>query len=259
MIDIAVIIANRNNAHFLPKCLESIFCQTLPPKEIIVIDDASTDDSRFLLEPHYRSGRITLIQNQSMMGVAASRNRAIANSKSSYITTLDSDDYYYDKHKLATEVSIITRFDEHSVAFSDVMRVNENGKEEFLVSKKRQIREGDLYCYISHLNGFIPRDYLISRADYLAAGGYDQTLKIYEDWDLKIRIAKHCKWYFSGAIGTAYRNNPTGLSKAKRSEHVLTMRRIFWANCSESNRILRVFAFVKFFFYHSIYMGRPAF
>ena len=144
------------------------------------------------------------------------------------------------------------------IAFSDVMRVGEGGEDMWLVSSKRRLREGDLSFHISHLNGFIPRDYLISRADYLAAGGYNPNLRIYEDWDLKIRIAKRCTWHFSGVTGTAYRDNPKGLSRSSRREHILTMRRIFLANCSEKYSILRAAAFTRFFFYHSLYMRRPA-
>jgi glycosyltransferase involved in cell wall biosynthesis len=258
MIPIDIIIANKNNAHFLSKCLESVFVQTLQPKEIIVVDDASTDDSRLVLESFVRRGKITLIQNNSNLGVAASRSRAIAQSKSAFLTTLDADDYYYDTRKLEMESALITGPHEHKVAFSDVMRVRENGEVMRLVSTKRRLREGDLSFHISHLNGFIPRDYLISRADYLAAGGYNQDLRIYEDWDLKIKIAKICSWHFSGGIGTAYRDNPKGLSKADRKEHISTMRRIFFANYPEYNSISRAVAFTRFFLYHSLYMGLPA-
>jgi glycosyltransferase involved in cell wall biosynthesis len=258
MIPIDVIIANRNNARFILQCLESVFSQTLLPKEIIVVDDASTDDSLLVLEPFVRAGKVTLIQNNTTLGVTASRGRAIAHGKSAFFTTLDADDYYYDSGKLAAEAAAITAAGEQSIAFSDVMRVREGGEDMWLVSSKRQLREGDLSFDISHLNGFIPRDYLVSRADYLAAGGYNPDLRIYEDWDLKIRLAKRCTWHFSGVIGTAYRDNPKGLSRAPRKEHITTMRHIFWANCSEKHSILRVAAFIRFFFYHSLYLRRPA-
>ena len=155
MIPIDVIIANRNNARFLSQCLESVFGQTLQPKGIIVVDDASTDSSRLVLEPYARAGKITLIQNEFNLGVAASRNRAIAQGKSAFLTTLDADDYYYDSGKLAAEAAAITVAGERSVAFSDVMRVRESGEDMWLVSSKRQLKEGDLSFHISHLNGFI--------------------------------------------------------------------------------------------------------
>ncbi len=258
MITIDVIIANYNNGRFLTQCLESVFSQTLLPQEIIVVDDASTDDSLVILEPYVREGKITLIQNKTTLGVSASRNQAISHGKSTFITTLDADDYYYDSGKLASEAATILANCDRSIAFSNVMRVKENSQDIWLVSSKRQLREGDLYFHISRLNGFIPRDYLVSRKDFLAVGGYNLDLKIYEDWDLKIRLAKLCTWHFSGKVGTAYRDNSKGLSRSPRKEHILAMRKIFWKNCPYKPLIFRYAAFIQFFFYHSLYLRRPA-
>jgi glycosyltransferase involved in cell wall biosynthesis len=258
MIPIDVVVANRNNARFLPQCLESIYRQTLQKKQIIVVDDASTDDSRLVLESHVREGRITLIQNDTVLGVAKSRSRAIAHGKSPFITTLDSDDYYYDTKKLEAEAKVIDGASRGRIGFSDVMRVNGNGIDQGLVSTRRHLYEGDLSFEISHLRGFIPRDYVVAREDYFAAGGYNSSLNLYEDWDLKIRLARFCTWHFSGVVGTAYRINPKGLSHSRRSEHAKIMRRIFMANCPEQQPLRRAAACARFFYYHSLYLGRPA-
>ena len=258
MILIDVIIANHNNAKFLTRCLDSVLAQTLLPKEIIVVDDASTDDSILILEKYVLEEKITLIKNSTVLGVTASRNKAISHGQSEFLTTLDADDYYFNNEKLAAEAAAIAEAGEHSIAFSDVMRVDSNGSDKWLVSSKRKLREGNLSFYISHLNGFIPRDYLVSRADYIAVSGYNPAFRMYEDWDLKIRLAKKCAWHFSGGVGTAYRDNPKGLSKASKSEHIAVMRRIFWLNCPSKHPLMRAAAFIRFFFYHSLYMGRPA-
>lgn len=258
MIEIDVIIANYNNAKFLVKCLDSVLSQALLAKEIIVIDDASTDDSLLILEEYSSAGKITLIKNERTLGVAASRKIAISYGGSEFLTTLDADDYYYNNEKLAAEAAVISAAGGSGIAFSDVMRVDHDGNEMWLVSSKRKLREGNLSFYIANLNGYIPRDYLVSRTDYEAVDGYDASFKIYEDWDLKIRLAKRCEWHYSGNVGTAYRNNPKGLSRSPRREHVIAMRRIFWKNYSSKNPLFRAGAFIRFFFYHSLYQGRPA-
>lgn len=258
MISIDVIIANYNNAKFLGRCIDSVLAQTLLPAEIIVIDDASTDDSLQIIEKYVTTGKVTLIRNDKNLGVTASRNLAISQGKSAFLTTLDADDFYYNNNKLDAEAATLIANGKHSIAFSDVIRVDVSGEDMYLVSGKRKIREGDLSFHISHVNGFIPRDYLVSRADYEAVKGYNSNLRIYEDWDLKIRLAKRCKWYFSGEIGTAYRENPKGLSKSLKKEHIETMRKIFWINNQIKNPVWRAIAFARFFFYHSLYMRRIA-
>ena len=260
MLSIAVIIANRNNAHFLCQCLDSVISQTLQPAEVVVVDDASTDHSQEILREYADYGRIKLILNEVSIGVAASRHKAIEQSASQFITTLDADDFYYSPRKLAAEAGVITALPGGGrIAFSDVMRVEANGEPISLVSARRRIREGELSFFIRHLNGFIPRDYLVSRADYLAVGGFNHSLQLYEDWELKIRLSQRCTWYYSGEIGTAYRNNPLGLSKAPRKEHITTMRKIFAMHCPPRHPLGRALALTRFFIYQSVYLRRLAF
>jgi glycosyltransferase involved in cell wall biosynthesis len=260
MLPIAVIIANRNNARYLAQCVESVLHQSLRPNEIVVADDASTDDSLDVLAPFVRDGAITLVQNTVQRGVAAARHLAICSSTSRYITTLDSDDFYAGKDKLAAEADTLgSNQAEGRIAFSDVLRVDRSGETLGLVSTTRRIREGNLSFHIPHLSGFIPRDYLVSRENYFEAGGFDTALRIYEDWDLKIRLSLRCTWHFSGVTGTAYRNNPKGLSGAQFTEHVRTMRSIFRKYSSSGGPLSRTAAAARFFVYHSLYLKRPAF
>lgn len=259
MLSIAVIIANRNNARYLAQCLDSVISQSQKPCEIVVADDASTDDSLHVIAPYLRDGIVTLVRNPVQRGVAATRNRAIMCSTAKYVTTLDSDDFYLSRDKLAAEADVLGSLKKGGrIAFSDVMWVDESGNSIGLVSKSRKVREGDLSFRIRHLSGFIPRDYLVSREDYLAAGGFDISLRIYEDWDLKIRLSRLCTWHFSGTVGTAYRNNPLGLSRASISEQIDTMRGIFVRHCPEQYPLQRAFSTARFFVYHSIYLRRPA-
>lgn len=259
MPSIVVIVANRNNAHFLPQCLDSVFAQTLEPAEVVVIDDASTDNSREIIREYVRNRDVMPIFNEVPLGVAMSRHKAIEQSKSEYITTLDADDFYYSTEKLAAEARVMMdNPGRRPISFSDVMRVATNGVPLSLVSSRRRIREGELSYFIRHLSGFIPRDYLVSRTDYLAAGGFNFSLRLYEDWDLKIRLSQRCTWHYSGVIGTAYRNNPLGLSKAPRKEHIKALRRIFAMHCASQHPMKRALDLTRFFIYQSLYLGRLA-
>jgi glycosyltransferase involved in cell wall biosynthesis len=257
MASIAVIVANRNNGRFIEQCLESVFSQTLTPEEVIVVDDASSDDSLSILQKYSRKGRIRLILNDKPAGVAASRHRAACESNSRFLTTLDADDYYYDRSKLEAELRTLSEA-RGRLAFSDVMRVTEEGKTIGRVSAWRSIRQGNIEFDIRHLWGFIPRDYLVAREDYFAVGGFNPTLHLYEDWELKIRLSSRCTWHYSGVVGTAYRDNSRGLSKAPRAEHIRAMRNIFWMHCKARNPLTRAASFARFFLYHSLYLRRPA-
>jgi hypothetical protein len=58
----------------------------------------------------------------------------------------------------------------------------------------------------------IPRDFIMSKEAYFLVGGYNASLWIREDWDLKIRLAKRFEFRYSGGDGTAYRRHAGGLS-----------------------------------------------
>lgn len=97
---VAVIIPNYNYARFLPDAILSAWRQTRPPDEIIIVDDASTDNSVEVVQKHLgrwttRDGttHIKLIQHPTNRGnVGAARNTGIAATDAQYILCLDSDD-----------------------------------------------------------------------------------------------------------------------------------------------------------------------
>lgn len=92
--DISVVIANRNHARCLPRALDAVLTQSLPAREIIVIDDQSTDESASLLE---RYGglfpSLRLVKNETHLGVTSSFNRGFALATSAYIVPAAADDY----------------------------------------------------------------------------------------------------------------------------------------------------------------------
>lgn len=91
---LSIIIPNYNKGKFLKKCLNSIIAQKLNDYELIIIDDASTDDSVRILneyEKHYDS--IKIIKHHYNKGGSISRNEGIDIATGRYIMFFDSDDY----------------------------------------------------------------------------------------------------------------------------------------------------------------------
>src|SRR3954463_293720 len=91
---IAVIVPNRNHACFLRRCLRSVLEQAVPPDELIVIDDQSTDDSvavvRSVIEGHACA---QLIVNPVNLGTNGALNEGLKRTKSEYVLFLASNDF----------------------------------------------------------------------------------------------------------------------------------------------------------------------
>lgn len=102
---VAVIIPVRNGEHFIAQAIDSILSQTLADLEILVVDDASTDRTTEIIQS-YTDPRLRVLSNPQRMGVSASRNRAMAETRSPYVAFLDADDVSYPE-RLAKQIAFL--------------------------------------------------------------------------------------------------------------------------------------------------------
>ncbi|HHX76790.1 MAG TPA: glycosyltransferase family 2 protein [Firmicutes bacterium] len=92
---VTVLIPSFNPGAYLVDALRSVFGQTYPGWRIILVDDASTDNSLNQAGRYLHSPRVTLIQNKDNIGQSRSLNKALALVDTPYVLQLDSDDWLY--------------------------------------------------------------------------------------------------------------------------------------------------------------------
>lgn len=91
--DISVVVANYNNGRFLPEMFESIIHSTVLPKELIIADDGSSDNSKEIISQYAGMYQwIVPVFSDTNEGVANATNRAISFARAKYILKVDSDD-----------------------------------------------------------------------------------------------------------------------------------------------------------------------
>ena len=86
---VSVTIVTYNSGRFIKRCLESVLEQDYPFKEIIVIDNNSSDGTVDIIEPF--EDRCRIVYNEENIGFAAAQNQAIALSNSEWVLTLNPD------------------------------------------------------------------------------------------------------------------------------------------------------------------------
>lgn len=170
---ISVIIPNHNYALYLIDALNSVFCQSHLPMEVIVVDDASTDESDALLSsyPH----QIVYLKQSTRIGAAAARNLGVERATGDYIAFLDADDLWT-VNKLYLQYVAIAH---HQVAEMLFGCVQNFYTPELEVSIRKR-----LYFPELPMQGFLPSTLMIHKMHFLEVGFFDTDLKAGEfiDW-----------------------------------------------------------------------------
>jgi len=184
---VSVVIPNFNCSAFLPAALESVFAQTYPDVEILVVDDGSTDDSLRVLERY--AGRVRVLR-QSNEGVSAARNHGILESRGELVAFLDADDLW-DREKLAKQVPLFANPDV-GLVYCAVEYIDETGAS---LGTNHTGRRGRVLRSFALLEGTIVlaggSTAVVRRACFDRAGGFDLEMSTAADWDMWRRVACH--------------------------------------------------------------------
>ena len=173
-VDVSVIVTNFNYGKLIRRCIRSLLHQDLPPEnyEIIVVDDDSTDDSLDAIRTFVRSGEVRLIQNSENLGIGASAQIGVVNSRGKFVVRVDSDDYV--QPPFLYMLYNFLKFNPKYVAVSCDYFLTDN--EERIISAE-SFEDKGLACG------------LMFRTSYLEViGSYNTAKRVFEDKDLFDRI-----------------------------------------------------------------------
>jgi len=173
---VTVVTPNYNHAQYLPKRIDSILAQTFQDIELIILDDASTDNSREIIEPYSKNQRVKAIFNQLNTGSTFKQwNLGLSQAKGEYVWFAESDDYA-DRSLLETLVDRLDRHPNVGLAVCQSWIVDQDSK---LLGNYRDLLENQNHS-------------LHWREDYVNAG-HDEC-KNYLFWHNTIPNASAVLW-----------------------------------------------------------------
>jgi glycosyltransferase involved in cell wall biosynthesis len=203
-----------NRERFIREAIDSILTQTFTDLELLVVDDGSTDGTGAIVgaitDPRVR--RI----DQPHRGISAAMNRGLAEARGEYVARLDSDDVWL-PDMLATQVAVLDERPGVGVVYARAQGMEEDGTitqhvwgiaPRFPGDSLRSLVHGDCTSNITA----VARRSCVERA-----GGFDETLPTNEDWDLWLRVARHCTFAFTARVLARFRwhsGNITGRDSA---------------------------------------------
>lgn len=193
-ISISVVIPAYNRAKTITYCLDSVCHQTIPPQEVIVVDDCSTDATVEVINNYSRlhpSVRCVVLERNS--GAQAARNRGIVVARGEWIAFQDSDDEWA-LDKLEKQIAALaqTSFNPLTTVHTDAWRYDAD-------SGKRNIWnlpscEGSVHARLLRSPAPLFPTMLTSKAALEQIGLLDENVPSYHEWDTAIRLARICRF-----------------------------------------------------------------
>lgn len=178
-VEVSIVITNYNKSFFLEEAVKSALSQTIKC-EIILIDDASTDNSIEIINKIRRANKnLIFIQNNKNMGVVYSRNKAIEQSNGKYILPLDADDIieptYAEKAK-----KYLDKNDKCGIVYCNARRFGKINDNWNLINYDKNV-----IWYKNHIFSTA----MFRKKDWSSIGGYDNKFNSgHEDWDFWLSI-----------------------------------------------------------------------
>lgn len=180
---VSVLMSTRNRAARLGGAVESVLAQDHDDIELVIVDDASDDDTRSVLAAWADDPRFRVLHNRTNRGLPASLNRAATASRGAFLARIDDDDRWTEPAKLTDQLAWF-RANERGVLVGTAYR-DEWGRAianpAADVDIRRQMLSRCPFCHSS---------VLFRRDAFEAAGGYDESLPYAEDWELWMRMGR---------------------------------------------------------------------
>ena len=191
---ISVVIPAFNEEDLIGRAIDSVLRQTIPPLEIIIVDDGSTDTTGDIVKSKYVApiGVVKYIY-QNNRGLAAARNTGIAHSKGDFVAFLDSDDEWNGEF-IEKSTNVLASNPDLKWCISGYERRSDDGSTEFIrVVPPALVNNSIIDNYFaveSKIHISIVNTTIIKRSILNELGGFDEQIaKHGEDLDLWFRVA----------------------------------------------------------------------
>ncbi len=220
---ISIVMPVYNAGRYLDAAIESVLNQTFRDFELIIINDASTDNSLELIFG-YNDDRIRIITNESNQGITKSLNHALMICQAPFIARMDADDIMH-SDRLKKQYDLMSTNSDIAVLATRIELINEDGDVTGNWNTDAEtISERDIRHVMSKTN-CIAHPSVMMRMDIAREFLYRDNQKGAEDWDLWLRILNRGYRILKlDEVLLSYRIHPSSITASKKVEDVLEKR-----------------------------------
>lgn len=186
---VSIVIPTYNRSRLLARAVKSVLNQTYQDFELIIVDDASTDNTEEVVNS-FNDKRIRYLRHEKNKGEAAARNTGIKAAKYDYIAQQDSDDEWLPE-KLAKQVRAFENCPPQiGVVYTGFWK-EENGQRTYIPFEWIDKKEGDIHQQLLKGNFIGSPAVLVKKECFDNVGLFDERLHNLVDWEMWLRISKH--------------------------------------------------------------------
>ena len=215
MLDVSVVIATYNRSKQVREAIDSVLAQSIPVREILVVDDGSKDDTREQLLAYGNRVRPFF---QANGGASAARNLAMRNAQGEWLAFLDDDDVWLPT-KIEKQMALARQDPKLGLVYCSDYAVDEQLRILYARNAEPENR-GDVFERLL-IRNFIFTSCVIARRDLVEEAGYmDLEFKFAQDWDLWLKILAGSTADFVAEPLVLYRQSAAGcLTKDIKAEN----------------------------------------
>lgn len=193
---ISVVIPTYNRKKTIGRAIDSVLNQTFSDFELIIVDDGSTDGTlEYVTEKYGEDSRITYIKLEKNGGVSNARNVGAEEARGEWVAFQDSDDEWL-LDKLEKQYAIIKDVDKSvGMVYARILMLYASGERAVIPNRsiKNDYISGDIFPVLLQMPLVPAPTILVRKTVFLERGGYDTTLKSWEDYEFSLRIAEKYK------------------------------------------------------------------
>jgi glycosyltransferase involved in cell wall biosynthesis len=210
---VSVVIGTYNREKYIRETLDSVFAQTYPNIEVIVVDDASTDGTVNIVREY--GERVQLVVRDTNSGMCpVTRNQGARMARGGYVAFLDSDDTWYPK-KIAKQVALLESREDVVLCHTYCHIIDGDSKVIGIRHEGNMPADEDMFrSLISHCWITISST-MVRRTLFNDVGWFDEDPRCGiwgEDIDFFLRVSRHYKTSFIPEILTCYRKSQANTS-----------------------------------------------
>ena len=226
---VSVILPGYNRARTLPKAMQSVLVQNYANLELIVVDDASSDDTAAVVAA-CPDPRVRYLRHERNQGAAAARNTGLAVARGEIIAFQDSDDEWL-LDKLETQVAaLLDAGDDYGACFGGKILHGRDAGGRFgdrracyVPDAAPESLSGDIRPVLLRRNVISPQTMIMRRAVLERVGGFDTRLPCNNDWEFMLRLSGCTKVLYTGRPAVVAFISDDSISKKTKNKALSLM------------------------------------